>query len=91
MLEQLGCEVVQINGEPTGEFAHPPEPIEKNLQSLASRTAAEDAVIGFAQDPDAVPESIALRGLPAKRDTFRFDLWPTGIVACFAKIGTFFN
>ena len=53
LLEALGCQVVHINGEPTGQFAHTPEPIEENLRDLAARTAEEKAACGFAQDPDA--------------------------------------
>jgi phosphomannomutase len=53
LLESLGCEVVHINGEPTGQFAHTPEPTQENLRDLAVRTAQEKAAIGFAQDPDA--------------------------------------
>jgi len=54
LLEALGCEVVHVNGEPTGHFAHTPEPIAENLTDLADRVRADaDAVIGFAQDPDA--------------------------------------
>jgi phosphomannomutase len=53
LLEQLGCEVVHLNGEPTGQFTHPPEPVESNLQDLAKRTKSANAACGFAQDPDA--------------------------------------
>src|SRR5262249_42727589 len=53
LLEQLGCEVVHLNGEPTGQFAHTPEPIETNLQDLVKQTKAARAACGFAQDPDA--------------------------------------
>ena len=53
LLEALGCEVVHIHGEPTGLFAHTPEPTEENLHELAARTASEKAACGFAQDPDA--------------------------------------
>lgn len=53
LLEQLGCEVVHINGEPTGHFAHTPEPTKENLRELAAITKAEHAACGFAQDPDA--------------------------------------
>ncbi|MHC4106530.1 MAG: phosphoglucosamine mutase [Planctomycetota bacterium] len=53
LLEALGCQVIQINGAPTGDFVHEPEPTEANLGDLARRTAAEHAVCGFAQDPDA--------------------------------------
>lgn len=53
LLDALGCVVVHINSEPTGFFAHTPEPTEENLRDLAMRTAREGAAIGFAQDPDA--------------------------------------
>lgn len=53
MLEQLGCDVVAINNEPTGLFAHTPEPIAENLTELCEVVKKEQAHIGFAQDPDA--------------------------------------
>lgn len=58
LLERLGCEVIHLNGEPTGRFAHTPEPIEANLTDLCAVVAsrhgsASPAVVGFAQDPDA--------------------------------------
>ena len=53
LLQLLGCEVLHLNGDPTGDFAHTPEPKESNLGTLMELTAESDAVIGFAQDPDA--------------------------------------
>jgi phosphomannomutase len=53
MLKELGCEVVAINDEPTGLFAHAPEPIAENLTELCKVVKAGKAVVGFAQDPDA--------------------------------------
>lgn len=53
LLEALGCEVVQMNIEPTGIFAHTPEPTAENLISLCQQVQKAGAVIGFAQDPDA--------------------------------------
>ncbi len=53
LLDALGCEVVHINGEPTGIFAHTPEPLAENLTELCDVVAREKADIGFAQDPDA--------------------------------------
>ena len=52
-LRTLGCDVVVVNGEPTGEFAHRPEPIRENLTTLCTAVREHGAVIGFAQDPDA--------------------------------------
>ena len=53
LLERLGCEVVHINAEPTGRFAHPPEPLAENLTQLGQVVRESKAAIGFAQDPDA--------------------------------------
>ena len=53
LLEELGCELVHLHGEPTGRFAHTPEPTKENLTELAERVRTENAVCGFAQDPDA--------------------------------------
>jgi len=53
MLSELGCEVVAINDEPTGLFAHTPEPTAENITDLCEVVKAEAAAIGFAQDPDA--------------------------------------
>ncbi|HOW69820.1 MAG TPA: phosphoglucosamine mutase [Phycisphaerae bacterium] len=53
LLERLGCQVVHINGEPTGRFAHTPEPLAENLTQLCDAVRREKAVAGFAQDPDA--------------------------------------
>ena len=53
LLERLGCELVHVNGEPTGEFAHAPEPREENLTSLCDAVRRAGAEVGFAQDPDA--------------------------------------
>ncbi len=53
LLEALGCDVVHVNGEPTGRFAHTPEPIAENLTDLCHQTRRAGAAVGFAQDPDA--------------------------------------
>lgn len=52
-LSALGCEVIHLNGEPTGRFAHTPEPIAENLGQLCQAVRESRAAIGFAQDPDA--------------------------------------
>ena len=63
LLEALGCEVVHINGEATGEFAHVPEPIETNLADLGKVIVEQGADVGFAQDPD-----LSLSGFHRSRD-----------------------
>jgi phosphomannomutase len=52
LLEQLGCQVVPMNSEPTGLFAHPPEPTAENLTDLCKQVVRCGAGAGFAQDPD---------------------------------------
>lgn len=52
-LEELGCEVFVINGDQSGEFAHEPEPLVKNLGQLEEVIIKNKADIGFAVDPDA--------------------------------------
>lgn len=53
LLAALGCEVVAINDEPTGLFAHEPEPTAANLTDLCRQVEQAGADLGFAQDPDA--------------------------------------
>jgi phosphomannomutase len=53
LLAELGCDVVAMNDEPTGLFAHEPEPTAANLTGLCWRVKQEHADLGFAQDPDA--------------------------------------
>lgn len=53
LLEALGCEVIPMNSEPTGLFAHAPEPTAENLKTLCQKVAETGTDIGFAQDPDA--------------------------------------
>ncbi len=52
LLHEMGCDVIHLNGEPDGRFAHPPEPLAENLGSLCRAVRQHRAVIGFAQDPD---------------------------------------
>lgn len=53
LLQQMGCDVLHLNGEPTGEFAHTPEPVAENLAQLCQAVREQRAAVGFAQDPDA--------------------------------------
>lgn len=52
LLEQLGCEVVILNGEMSGQFAHNPEPLPANLIGLTEAVKSEGADLGIAVDPD---------------------------------------
>ena len=53
LLTALGCKITPVNTEPTGLFAHTPEPTAENLVSLCDAVKNAHADIGFAQDPDA--------------------------------------
>ena len=52
LLKQLGCSVVEINCQPDGNFAHNPEPLDKNLSQLKKTVKEEKADLGIALDPD---------------------------------------
>ena len=53
LLRALGVEdVVVLNGEPTGRFAHNPEPIPENLTGIAEAMRVNRADVGIVVDPD---------------------------------------
>lgn len=52
LLKELGCEVIEMNCDVSGVFAHTPEPIPENLTDLCERVRKEKADIGIAVDPD---------------------------------------
>ena len=52
LLKELGCEVVELNCEPTGEFAHNPEPLPENLTEISEVIRKEGADLGIVVDPD---------------------------------------
>jgi phosphomannomutase len=53
LLKALGVDdVVMINGEPTGYFAHNPEPLAEHLGEIASVVKSEKCHLGIVVDPD---------------------------------------
>ena len=53
LLKQLGVETVTtLYGEPTGDFQHNPEPLEKNLQDIKALMQKGGHDIAFVVDPD---------------------------------------
>ncbi len=52
LLRELGCEVICLNCEPTGEFAHNPEPLPQNLTEISEVIRREGADLGVVVDPD---------------------------------------
>ena len=53
LLKALGVEnIVVLNEEVTGKFAHNPEPLPENLTQLSQEVCAQKASLGIAVDPD---------------------------------------
>lgn len=52
LLEALGVSYEILNGEANGDFAHNPEPLEKNLQGIMGRMREGSFDLGIVVDPD---------------------------------------
>ena len=52
LLDQIGVEYTLLYGEPTGDFAHNPEPIEKNLGDIMDEMKKGGYDLGIVVDPD---------------------------------------
>lgn len=52
LLQRLGVKCIELNCEPTGEFAHNPEPLPANLVELCETVVREHADLGISVDPD---------------------------------------
>ena len=52
LLERMGVECVCVNCDPTGEFAHNPEPLPSNLTELCNAVVENGADLGISVDPD---------------------------------------
>jgi len=52
LLDQIGVEYTLLYGEPTGDFAHNPEPIEKNLGGIMDEMKKGGYDLGIVVDPD---------------------------------------
>ena len=52
LLKRLGVKCICLNCEPTGEFAHNPEPLPQNLTDLSETVVREKADLGVSVDPD---------------------------------------
>ena len=52
LLQRMGVECICINCEPTGEFAHNPEPLPSNLIELSETVKTCGADLGISVDPD---------------------------------------
>lgn len=52
LLKRLGVECIELNCNPTGDFAHNPEPLPGNLSDLREAVVREKADLGVSVDPD---------------------------------------
>ena len=52
LLDRLGVGYTILNGEANGDFAHNPEPLEKNLGGIMGEVAAGGYDLGIVVDPD---------------------------------------
>lgn len=53
LLKALGVEnIVELHCEPTGEFAHNPEPLPENLRDISKSVVKSKANLGLVVDPD---------------------------------------
>lgn len=53
LLKELGVkEVIVLNGEVNGKFAHNPEPLPEHLTGLSNEVVKQNADLGIAVDPD---------------------------------------
>jgi phosphomannomutase len=53
LLSDLGCDTIQYACDPTGLFAHEPEPIPAHLGDVAPWVKQHNCAIGFVLDPDS--------------------------------------
>ena len=61
LLKALGVEqIIELNCEPTGHFAHNPEPLPEHLTELSSMVKSKKAHLGICVDPDV--DRLALVG-----------------------------
>ena len=52
LLKRLGVKCIELNCNPTGDFAHNPEPLPANLVDLCETVVKEKADLGVSVDPD---------------------------------------
>ena len=52
LLDSLGVDYTILNGDPTGDFAHNPEPLERNLTGIMNEMRDGQYDLGIVVDPD---------------------------------------
>ncbi len=53
LLQELGCQVVEVGTTPDAAYEHPLEPTEENPQSVLQQARDSQCDVAFCQDPDA--------------------------------------
>ncbi len=62
LLREMGCEVIELNCEPNGEFAHNPEPLAENLTEISNVIVEQGADLGVVVDPDVDRLALVCQG-----------------------------
>ncbi|MGB9824830.1 MAG: phosphoglucosamine mutase [Candidatus Hydrothermia bacterium] len=63
LLEKLGCRVVKLNCDDSGDFVRNPEPKKEYLGELEDLLFSEDADVAFATDPDGDRLVVGVRNI----------------------------
>lgn len=72
LLKALGVkEVVEINCEATGHFAHTPEPLPENLTVTADIIRTKGVDVGFVVDPDVIVWLLLVKMVPCSMKNIR--------------------
>ena len=83
LLERLGVKCIELNCNPTGDFAHNPEPLPINLVDLSRTVVREKADLGVSVDPDvdrlafiSRTASPSWRNIPSSASPTTSAAWP---------------
>lgn len=78
LLRRLGVKnVIELNCDPTGNFAHTPEPIPENLTQISDLLKTGCADVGFVVDPDVDRLAIVMENGEMFVENTLSLLWPT--------------
>ena len=77
LLDRLGVGYTILNGEANGDFAHNPEPLEKNLGGIMGEVAAGGYDLGIVVDPDVDRLAFIRRMVRCMARNIRSSAWPT--------------
>ncbi len=52
LFKALGCKIIELYCEPSGDFPHNPEPLKEHLGNICEKVVSEKADLGIVVDPD---------------------------------------